>query len=31
MIFEGLSDDEGGSVHEGSVVEAFEDDGLSHR
>jgi hypothetical protein len=31
MVFEGLSDEESGSTHEGSVVEAFEDDGTSHR
>jgi hypothetical protein len=31
MVFEGLSDEESGSAHEGSVVEAFDDDGISHR
>jgi hypothetical protein len=35
MVFEGLGygegDEEGGSAHDESFVEAFEDDSVSHR
>jgi hypothetical protein len=35
MAFEGLGygegDEEGESTHDGSVIEAFEEDGVSHR